>query len=367
MRKNRCQLCGGKIHQGRCSLCGWINQTEDSYLLNTSSCDTKKLTHVHEEDSYGSWKNESSEKKKSPKKSQKESNQPRTKRADHRGRANTDIYRNQRSEKPKKKSVGTLIGLLVTILLAPGALEGAAKLVQNISEKINPKIETTVLSQQDGYDPYAYVTRELSQQGESWEEILEPGNYDVGTDMPEGVYEVALYQGEGSMNLDDAENGIYLWRFFSEEDVEEAVTQFDDLRLYEGAHLSIADGLVLELSTSNGQSKDMSSLENPLTETVSLEKEVRLTAGEDFPAGVYDIQIEEGWSIFSYEIPRQGMGEDDEYMDYNSIILSAEGEYEKRYKNVVLPQGTVVEAQDEDMILVPSSRIVSENYSDYYK
>ena len=50
----KCQLCGGKIRDGRCSLCGWINQDKKEYLLNKSSCDDKPLTHVHREETFGS-------------------------------------------------------------------------------------------------------------------------------------------------------------------------------------------------------------------------------------------------------------------------------------------------------------------------
>lgn len=47
----KCQLCGGKIRDGRCSLCGWINQEQKEYLLNKSSCDGKPLTHAHQKQS----------------------------------------------------------------------------------------------------------------------------------------------------------------------------------------------------------------------------------------------------------------------------------------------------------------------------
>ena len=53
----KCQLCGGKIRDGRCSLCGWINQDKKEYLLNKSSCDDKPLTHKHQEQNFGSFQN----------------------------------------------------------------------------------------------------------------------------------------------------------------------------------------------------------------------------------------------------------------------------------------------------------------------
>lgn len=62
----KCQLCGGKIRDGRCSLCGWINQDKKEYLLNKSSCDDKPLTHKHQEQNFGSFQN-TEKKTKTPK------------------------------------------------------------------------------------------------------------------------------------------------------------------------------------------------------------------------------------------------------------------------------------------------------------
>lgn len=47
----RCTLCGGKLNAERiCVECG-LNNTkyQSKYILNQSSCDSKPLTHVHEE------------------------------------------------------------------------------------------------------------------------------------------------------------------------------------------------------------------------------------------------------------------------------------------------------------------------------
>lgn len=343
-------------------------------MLNTSSCDTKALTHVHEEDTYGSWGNDTSGKKKASDKGNKTSK--KSKKQDKKNnkyyystipKANADIYRSKKMKQTKKKLSGKMIGLLVSIILLTGVLEGGIELVKTIGEKLNLGGGSTSVSQQWDYDPYAYVTRELSGQGEKWKETLEPGNYVVGTDLPEGVYQAILSGGEGSMKLDDDENGIYLWQFFSEEDYDGAATRLDDLRLYTGGRLTVGDGLALKLSTDNGQTGTMTGLENPLTETVSLKKGVKLTAGEDFPSGVYDLQIEKGWGAFAYEVPISGSGDDGDYMEQNSQFMDAQGEYRNYYKNLVIPHGSIVEARDEDMILIPSSRITSENYSDYYK
>ena len=62
----KCQLCGGKIRDGRCSLCGWISQDKKEYLLNKSSCDDKPLTHKHQEQNFGSFQN-TEKKTKTPK------------------------------------------------------------------------------------------------------------------------------------------------------------------------------------------------------------------------------------------------------------------------------------------------------------
>ncbi len=62
------------------------------------------------------------------------------------------------------------------------------------------EIDTSV----DENDPYEFVTRQLSDSGEVYDTELGYGEYVVGTDIPEGTYEVTLQSGYGSFQTEDS-------------------------------------------------------------------------------------------------------------------------------------------------------------------
>lgn len=75
----RCTLCGGKLNSEKiCTECG-LNNTkyESKYILNQSSCDSRPLTHVHDE--------KESEQPKSSKKYQYEYQPKKQKPVNHKG------------------------------------------------------------------------------------------------------------------------------------------------------------------------------------------------------------------------------------------------------------------------------------------
>ena len=155
------------------------------------------------------------------------------------------------------------------------------------------EIDTSV----DENDPYEFVTRELSDSGEVYDTELGYGEYVVGTDIPEGTYEVTLQSGYGSFQTDDPDNSIYLYGYFSENasDEDEDITEMEDVRLYEGVHVMIGEDVVLAFHTENGQTGQMQSEDNPLSVTYTLQPEKKYTVGKEIPAGVYDaLRIEIG-------------------------------------------------------------------------
>ena len=146
------------------------------------------------------------------------------------------------------------------------------------------------------YDPYAYVTRELSADGETYSEQLAQGNYIVGTHIPEGTY---IVEGDGesffSLTVEDKENSIYMY-----ESVDEETVKVEDVRLYAGAEVSVSGEGYLRFSADNAQTGQMSSQPNPLTESVRIGAEETMTAGGDFPAGVYDVKAVSGYHDLRY-------------------------------------------------------------------
>lgn len=227
------------------------------------------------------------------------------------------------------------------------------------------EIDTSV----DENDPYEFVTRELSDSGEVYDTELGYGEYVVGTDIPEGTYEVTLQSGYGSFQTDDPDNSIYLYGYFSENasDEDEDITEMEDVRLYEGAHVMIGEDVVLAFHTENGQTGQMQSEDNPLSVTYTLQPEKKYTVGKEIPAGVYDVSGTKDWAVMEYEIY---LGElyDEEYDSLNyqnySIMVEA-GNENAIYKNAVLTEGTEITVTGK-MILTPSKKIGSQDYEAFY-
>ena len=65
----RCTLCGGKLVNNKCTLCGLDNsKSDENYKLNIGSCDNQPLTHVHGEKRPEKNKNAVQKSKQAPKK-----------------------------------------------------------------------------------------------------------------------------------------------------------------------------------------------------------------------------------------------------------------------------------------------------------
>ena len=68
------------------------------------------------------------------------------------------------------------------------------------------------------------------------------------------------------MNVDDAENTIYLWQDFGTDTKYDELLEWQDVRLYEGAIVEISDNVTLEFSSENAQTSDLKMKENPNVE-----------------------------------------------------------------------------------------------------
>ncbi|MCI9442590.1 MAG: hypothetical protein HFH15_15475 [Ruminococcus sp.] len=212
-------------------------------------------------------------------------------------------------------------------------------------------------------DPYEYVERELSETGEYYETELEKGEYLIGVHLPEGVYTAKLLEGSGSFSLNDYENGIFLWQAFGTEEEYDEVETMEDIRLYTGARIDVNDGVVLQMVTENGQTGLMENMENPLTETVDLEKDESMKVGEELSAGVYDILDAAGWAVLRCKVPHEGYEEG--YYE-KSYWLSGD-KWDDIYRNIYLTEGMEITAEEGGLLLTPSETVGSGDYEEYYK
>ncbi|MEE1031426.1 MAG: hypothetical protein U0L12_04730 [Ruminococcus sp.] len=146
----------------------------------------------------------------------------------------------------------------------------------------------------ENYDIYQFVTKEMPEDGEDYDIYLTNGNYVVGQQIPEGIY-TAMMPAEPMMavagswfTLEDEANFISKSWWIDEGEEQNGYYVVEDIRLYEGAKLEIlAYGEVL-FHTENGQLQTMQEpIANPMTQVVNLTDET-LLVGEDIEPGMYD-------------------------------------------------------------------------------
>ena len=401
MKKRRCYLCGGKLVNGRCTLCGLDNTKIErkNYRLNESSFDGKGIEAKHLCESHNgkpsgglnrqgqaSWQSGRNQQGQSSwQNGQNQQGQSSWQNGQNQqGQSSWQSGQNWTQTGRKKKTAGkqkkgwisTVIVLLMILISVGGpAVSYIKTVIETVINQFDDadsdnwwsgsEIDTSV----DENDPYEFVTRELSDSGEVYDTELGYGEYVVGTDIPEGTYEVTLQSGYGSFQTDDPDNSIYLYGYFSENasDEDEDITEMEDVRLYEGAHVMIGEDVVLAFHTENGQTGQMQSEDNPLSVTYTLQPEKKYTVGKEIPAGVYDVSGTKDWAVMEYEIY---LGElyDEEYdsLNYQSYSIMVEAGSENAiYKNAVLTEGTEITVTGK-MILTPSKKIGSQDYEAFY-
>lgn len=343
MKTGRCSLCGGKLSKNRCQLCGLDNSIND-----------KERQYERESSTQGYVKEEKARrdttvdiKKKNVK--------------DHVYKPNNSLkrteYRTKSVSKDKfMKYVTTLIGIVVAISgifsYWPDIKEGILNTGSSTNEEISEEI-----------DKYAYVTREIPEEGIEFEEFLGPGFYQVGVHVPEGTYRIELADGRGSMTLHDEENVIFDYSLFGTDGVfEDEVVEKDDMRLYNGAKLKIGEGVLLKLKTSNGQSLKQEFTENPIKDTIPVSGEY--TVGEDIiQEGIYNIRItgDDGSATITY---KDGVS-DYIWMGKATHQIEDMVYEENGCNNVVFPKGATVLFEGQGIYLEPCEEYYEVDYNTY--
>jgi len=314
MKVGNCTLCGGRVVNGKCTECGMIYpDTSRNYKLNESDRDSE------------SAETGDRSKPESPKKQHQQKQ--------YRQKVNSQNTTPGYVE--KKSGKGCIISLIIIAVAVVFIFFAGSRFIMNVVSSVRTYMENTDDSYSSSeaeaeydYDPYATLKKELPDTGEHYEESYTAGYYQVGIDLPEGKYKVVLKEGYGYLSVSNSKNGIYLWETLDGN----GNTEYEDVRLFSGAIVTIQSSAVVTFTTENGQIDTMETpTSNELTEEVKI-KEKTVTAGKDFPAGTYDIHGLEGLGIIEY----------------------------------VLPEGTKVIVSDFSVKLVPSERMVTEEYEDFY-
>ncbi|MCI7179224.1 MAG: hypothetical protein SOY12_10690 [Schaedlerella sp.] len=384
--KKTCYLCGGNLSRGKCVLCGLDNTKRERrhYHLNERSATVIRAKYSLEDDD-GKKACESKEAKidtgndsryHSPKENEAKpvgstysAAQTGTVKRPASG-SKSSVHKKSRTKKEKgnaAKKIRRAVVLLTLILSVVTLLHELFRVITEefVDQFTDPQPE--YMSEAEvGYDPYAFVERELAEEGTAFEIELQAGCYEAGVHLPEGRYTVSLISGIGTMSVEDWDNGIYLWESFGDNAEQDEITEMEDVRLYQGAKLKITESAILLFHSENGQTQDMSSQENPLTEVVKIREEEPLYAGKDFPAGVYDITIPADYASVQYTIPDYFAENEEDAIEATEYIWLDAEEGEDRYRNVVLPEGASIYTEYADIVLIPSEIIGSEDYKAYY-
>lgn len=380
--KRRCYLCGGKLTDGWCKACGLdtTRLTGRTYRLNESSLDRKKpnrstshkMQNVTRIETFSERQEQKSEQKikfEQERKAERSRNSE-TKRAAE--RKNSAERKNPADRKnPAEKSLsgnyaGKAIGLLCVVIIAMiyqgyqtlkeqiqsnswGSVESGS-IYDNIDETEIPKIQEGI---------YNMVRRESPAAGEHFEAELTQGSYQVGVQIPEGTYQVDLVESSGQISLNDEENVIYIYCPVGTEPEYGEREHYSDLRLYSGADLQVIGDVKVRLSSDNAQIEGdygLRSMKNPLTESVLIRQDETLTAGEDFPAGVYDFQSQSE-NCWAEVTTMEQNGYDSGTAASVQRIYLWNNPNEQYYHNVILQEGTEVAVTEGELLMVPSEVI----------
>ena len=339
----RCTLCGGKLDSNNiCMECGLDNnKSEQNYQINRSGCDDLPLTHVHRE-------TEKEQRRRYPE-PQTEGAGRRQKHSQYQGQTfQRRSYHSQEDliRKRKKKYLWWVVILVIVVVVS-----GAVKALSDIES------ESGLTDTDMSWDPYEYVTSQLSDEGESVEYDLPSGRYMVGVHIPSGTYAAEPKDEFDAIQVWDEKNNISLYEYEGKEGEE---SYLDDLRLYPGAIIEISTESPMKLTSDNAQSTDMAGMGNPLTEPVEVTDGQTLEAGVDFEVGTYDITVLTGEGSVEIAI------KDEAGEVYAEKYLGMGSEYSDgmEYKNFIFPEGSTVFCEGEDMAirLTPSEKIISEDY-----
>ena len=186
----------------------------------------------------------------------------------------------------------------------------------------------------------------------SFEQEFSSGNYTAGIDFPAGKYDIVAVSGGGNVSSSNAFNGG-INAVMGTEDKNELVDiyeqEYSNIDLPDGTTLSIS-GVTVRLTSDAASGVPLTPRNQEITETVDLGNG-NFVAGEDFPAGVYNIVAVSGAGNVSSDNMYSGglnamMGTEEE----NQLMDM----YEQEYKNIDLPDGTTLTISGVQVQLVPS-------------
>lgn len=374
----RCSLCGSRLNNGKCEFCGLDNRMYDRKYLKdpyhmaeiASEADKPKAPPGQTQRLSGTSGRSGSAARKTVFTAKPPARKGTDFASRHQKQDVSSWQKKQNSGAARSKAVIVIVILVILICTAGPVLFQVGKSVLDTvsvpdtdswQSVVDPLFSDDDSSLDfDDYDPYEYVTRDIPTDGSDYEVTLGNGFYQVGIHIPEGIYHVERAGGSADLHIADTENIIYESLWFGDETEYDEITEADDIRLYNGAEISITGGGALLFTTGNAQPLTQETSANPLTGSFILE-EGTSTAGEDIPEGIYDIILagddEYTWFGLTLSYPNG-------YSEYLSASNSS-GEPEERIINVIIPDGTELTLDAGPVEFVPGEGYFEADLSDY--
>lgn len=361
MKYTKCPICDEKLRNGICPVCGYdFKRLEKKVDLGGRHWDvlkrdtrTNKPSFVHDEKKCGRSKKSQSKK-------------PSLWKNNGRTRNRKRGMSRQKANKVVKILVVIMFLFGVLSIFGPAIMEGISDIKYQIQTKILGEDEMDPVIEKN--DPYQYTTYDLDTEGEHFETELKAGEYVVGVDLPEGIYQVSIQEGKTAMMVKNQEQGINFYDFYKADAQEDDsfYKTAEEVRLYEGTYLKIdyAGTMKFETDCARRNSKLLRE-DNPQKETVILKG--TMTAGKDFHAGSYDMVCKKnrGTVQTKYKRSEDGIVYTTDYSLIASGSNDVWGDPEK-YNQVYFYEGMKVTVpKDMEVELVPSQYTISEQALQY--
>lgn len=248
------------------------------------------------------------------------------------------------SEKPKK-SIGKIIIIAIAIILVIGIIGSLNNKASQPASKESSSQETSKGTEEKALEPTKIAeattapTPTTEAAAKAYETKLSAGYYTSGVDFPSGKYDLTAVSGYGNVYTQDGD----LNEVMSTENDGLSIEDFKNAKLEEGQVLVINGNLVLNINSDKANVADIQPRANDLTKTVELSSG-NYVAGEDFPAGTYDIVATDGYgNVYTDD------GE------LNEVLASSPDDTSvDQFKNYEFAEGIQLSVSDVSVKLVPS-------------
>jgi len=233
MNIEKCHLCGGKVSGGVCADCGM----KKSYITSKSRL------------------NDNGEREPRPDRKQTEVRKDETVNQNN----PTPVYNPKPPVKGNKKKFKLLPVLLIIFGIIPSIFQYANDYKQEQQNERRQAIQDSMNGFEygtDEFDRYIHSYEDILETGEYYGVTLSEGSYEVGVDIPTGIYRITEVMGYGYLSWEDEENTISEWFILSGEDWEADrlnPSESSDLRFYTGAIIEIENDVQVRIETDNAQ------------------------------------------------------------------------------------------------------------------